>query len=122
MVNKDKEECLVIKDNQREKFSQFMERLSEDPVLRTNREGSPFSLTEIMHEARYPLNQESQYDHECQELIPVIKKPMIDVALLLTLVLREKGLNCTSDDLMNHVLGGGSVEQFIQQAHERNEE
>ncbi len=112
------EERLVIQDNQREKFSQFMERLAKDPVLKNNRAGSRYSLAEIMHEARYPLNQEFQYDHGCQEFIPVIQKPMIDVALLLTLLLQEKGLNCTSDDLMNHVLNGGSVEQFIQQAHE----
>ncbi|MNI56639.1 hypothetical protein D3C73_1116540 [compost metagenome] len=66
------------------------------------------------------MKQEFQYDYERQRFVPLEQKPVIDVALLLTLLFQEKGLNCTSDDLVKHVLSGGSIEQFIQQAYEDN--
>ncbi|WP_054939104.1 hypothetical protein [Paenibacillus ihuae] len=103
--------------DKQEQFNRFMSRLAEDPVLRSNTTGSRYTLEEILQEARYPLKQEFRYDYGQQKHVPVEASHVIDVALLLTLLFQEKGLNCTSEDLMNHVLNGGSVEQFMQQAY-----
>lgn len=116
MVNKDMEDPPQNRENQREKFNQFMGRLAEDPVLRNAATASRLSLAEILNEAKYPVNQEFQKDYGLQQFVPMEPKPAIDAALLLTLLFQEKGLNCTSDDLVRHVLDGGSVEQFMQQA------
>ena len=112
----------MVNKNKREEFSRFMERLAEDPVLLNQTTGSRLSLAEILNEAKYPVKQEFQYDYGLEQFVPVEQKPSIDVAKLLNLLFQEKGLNCTSDDLMRHVLNGGSVEQFIEQAYEASEE
>lgn len=104
MVNKYKD-IIETREDQRERWGQFIGHLADDPVLKSNRSLSRYTLTEILQEARYPIEQ----------------IPVIDIALLLTLLFQEKGLNCTSDDLVRHVLNGGSIEQFIEQAYVINE-
>lgn len=104
------------RERKRKILIEFLSRLAADPSLKKEEPDSSHTLTEMLYMTKYPIKKELQYDYSSNKFTSTEDKLVIDIALLLNLLFKEKGLNCTSDDLMRHVLEGVGFEQFLQQA------
>ncbi|ANY67328.1 hypothetical protein BBD42_13215 [Paenibacillus sp. BIHB 4019] len=96
------------------KAKAFFKKLADDPMFAPEPgRTAGRSLTEWLLMAQYPMKQEMVFDYEQQRYVPSEARPRIDLAELLTLLLRKKGINGTFEDMMDHVLEGGSFQQFL---------
>ncbi|MBD2846948.1 hypothetical protein IDH44_17255 [Paenibacillus sp. IB182496] len=97
----------------------FLDRLSADPALRPSDAPSQGrSLAEWLELAKYPVPPVLRINHDARryKVTPSHLESGIDVSVLLTLLLRQQRINRTADDLMRHVLEGGSVASFLDHA------
>jgi hypothetical protein len=79
------------------RLKQFLKILSEDPSL-LNQDGleETRSLSEFLMFTGYlPRNEP------------------VDLAKLVSLLLRKKGLEAGSEDMMDHIMSGGTVDDFM---------
>ncbi|WP_338553116.1 hypothetical protein [Paenibacillus sp. KS-LC4] len=96
------------------KAKAFFKKLADDPMFAPEPEKcAEKSLTEWLLMAQYPIKQELAFDYEERQYMPSEARPRIDLAELLTLLLRKKGINGTFEDMMDYVLEGGSFQQFL---------
>ncbi len=85
------------REQKRVRLKQFFEILSEDPsLLKQNGRNELRSLSEILIVSGY---------RTCNE--------PVDMARLLSLLLRKMGLKAGSEDMMEYVMNGGTVEDFM---------
>lgn len=105
--------AVIAKEQRKLRLKQFLKFLAEDETI-TGESESGQTLAELLFYTEYPLRKEFVYDYNKNRYVPSNKKPHIDLAELLTLLLKKSGLKAESEDLMDHVLQGGSVEEFIQ--------
>lgn len=105
---------LVQRKQRALKTKAFFKKLADDPLFapESGRTAGK-SLTEWLLMAQYPIKQERVFDYEEQRYVPSEARPRIDLAELLTLLLRKKGINGTFEDMMDYVLEGGSFQQFL---------
>jgi uncharacterized membrane protein affecting hemolysin expression len=86
----------TYKNDKQARFKLFLQRLSEDKDVRSG-SGTPVrSLSELLLFAGYTPSGES-----------------VDVSRLLTLLLHEQGVEGCSEQLIEHVLSGGTIEGFL---------
>lgn len=85
------------REQKRVKLKQFLEILSEDPTL-MNQDGQKElrSLSEIIMISGYRPWHEP-----------------VDMARVLSLLLRKSGLSASSEDMMEYMMNGGTVEEFM---------
>jgi hypothetical protein len=96
------------------KVREFLKRLAADPSLDNSQQLSTTrSIAEWLHKTEYPIKQEMVFDYSKKCFVPSENKPFIDLAELLTRLLHKQGMNCTFEDMMDHVMAGGSVDEFI---------
>ncbi|PZD97723.1 hypothetical protein DNH61_00195 [Paenibacillus sambharensis] len=111
----------TAKEHKQVLVNKFLKRLAEDPSLDGNgsRPSETFTMAELLHVTQYPLKREFVYSYDQREYTPAPEKPVIDMAVLLDLLFKEQGLSCTFEDLMEHVLDGGKLDDFLkdQQRH-----
>jgi hypothetical protein len=84
------------KNDKQARFKQFLQRLSEDKDVGRGAVKPTHSLSELLLFAGYNPNGEA-----------------IDMARLVTLLLRTQGLEGCSEQMVEHVLNGGSIEGFF---------
>lgn len=97
------------------RVTEFLERLANDPGLSKQEFPSGRkSITEWIHITKYPLKKEMIYNYDKNRFESVSDKSTIDFSLLLTLLMQKQGIDCTSEELMDHVLKGGSIDEFLQ--------
>jgi len=81
------------------RLKQFLKMLSEDPSL-LHQDGAmqsqSRSLSELLLISGYPSRNES-----------------IDMAELVSLLLKRLGMEAGSEEMMEHVMNGGTVDEFI---------
>ncbi|SFF19166.1 hypothetical protein SAMN04487969_11749 [Paenibacillus algorifonticola] len=105
---------LVQRKQRALKAKAFFKKLADDPLFAPEPgRTAGRSLTEWLLMAQYPIKQEMVFDYHEQRYVPSETRPRIDLAELLTLLLRKKGINGTFEDMMDHVLEGGSFQQFL---------
>jgi uncharacterized protein YihD (DUF1040 family) len=92
------------------RLRQFLQYLAEDDSLGA---GKSNSLTELLYYTEYPLRREFVFDYKKNKYVPGAQKPCIDLAELLTLLLDKKGIDKSFEDLMDHILRGGSLDEFL---------
>lgn len=97
------------------KVNEFLKRLASDPGLDQGSSSDQRSLTEWIHLTRYPLKKEMIYNYDKKRFETTGEKSTINFSLLLTLLLQKQGIDCTSEELMEHVLRGGSIEEFLRE-------
>ncbi|WP_010270047.1 hypothetical protein [Paenibacillus senegalensis] len=108
-------QMLLERKRQALRVSEFLARLANDPGLSDQEISSGrISITEWIHLTKYPLKKEMVYNYDKKRFEAENDKSTINFSLLLTLLLQKQGLNCTSEELMEHVLQGGSVDEFLQ--------
>ncbi len=86
-------------EQKRVRLKRFLKLLSEDPSMLIQK-GCPRelpSLSELLLATGFTPDNEP-----------------IDLAALTSGLLKKVGLEACSEDMMNHVMGGGTVEEFIQ--------
>lgn len=96
------------REQKRVRLKQFFEILSEDPSLLNQQNGlnELRSLSEILNVSGYRTWNEP-----------------VDMARLLSLLLKKMGLKSSSEDMMEYVMNGGTVEDFMNTkkvVHRRN--
>ncbi|MBJ6359780.1 hypothetical protein ACFOQM_00355 [Paenibacillus sp. GCM10012307] len=96
------------------KVKEFLKRLSTDPSLDRNEAPTATnSISEWLNKTEYPIRQEMVFDYSKKRFVPSENKPRIDLADLMTRLLHKQGIECTFEDMMNFVLGGGTIEEFM---------
>lgn len=96
------------------RVGEFLKRLAHDPGLDDKEPPSNRrSLTEWLHTTKYPIKKEMVYNYDKKRFESTNEKSTIDFSLMLTLLLQKQGMNCTSEDLVEHVLEGGSIDDFL---------
>ncbi|ASS66736.1 MULTISPECIES: hypothetical protein [unclassified Paenibacillus] len=93
------------------KLRQFLQVLAEDDSLGLANQSD--SLAELLYVTEYPLRREFVFDYKKNRYVPGSQKPRIDLAELLTLLLDKKGIDKSFEDLMEHILHGGSLDDFL---------
>jgi hypothetical protein len=87
------------REQKQARLRQFLKILSEDPSL-INRDGGrledSWSLSELLMFTGYSPRNEP-----------------VDVAELVSLLLKKLGLECGSEDMMDYVMNGGTVDDFM---------
>ncbi|CDN43825.1 MULTISPECIES: hypothetical protein [unclassified Paenibacillus] len=94
------------------KLRQFLQVLAEDESLGSANQAD--SLAELLYVTEYPLRREFVFDYKKNRYVPGSQKPRIDLAELLTLLLDKKGIDKSFEDLMEHILRGGSLDDFLE--------
>jgi hypothetical protein len=112
---------LVEKEKRRTLINQFLKCLAADPALVNNKAPQLSTMTDLLYSTKYPLKKVFVYDYKTNKYMQSDSKPTIDLALLLNLLFKEKGLDCTFEDLMKHVLEGGNITSFLQQTDAKTE-
>jgi len=84
------------KNDKHARLKQFLQRLSEDKDVCRGAGMPARSLSEFLLFAGYTPSGES-----------------VDMAKLVTLLLREQGVEGCSEQMVEHVLNGGSIEGFL---------
>jgi hypothetical protein len=96
------------------KINDFLRHLAQDPALSNPPvPGYARQLFEWLRITEYPIKQELVYDYHVRRFVPSSNKPTIDLAELMNMLLRKRGLDCTFEDLVDHVLSGGSIDEFL---------
>ena len=85
------------REQKRARLKQFLKILSEDPSL-FDQEGPEElrSLSELLIVSGYRLRNEP-----------------VDMAELVSLLLKKQGFEACSEDMMEHVMQGGTVDDFV---------
>ncbi|XEC96223.1 hypothetical protein AB6A23_06665 [Paenibacillus tarimensis] len=96
------------------KVKEFLKCLAADPEF-ADLQPNPNSrsLSEWLYIAEYPIKQEMIYSYEKRRFESSNRRPVIDLAELLTMLLKKQGVNYTFEDLMDHVLAGGALADFL---------
>ncbi|TFE28186.1 hypothetical protein [Cohnella luojiensis] len=80
-----------------ERLKQFLRMLSEDPsLLNQDSVEESWSLSELLMYTGY---------------LP--KNEPVDMSELVSMLLKKMGLDACSDDMMNYVMNGGTVDDFM---------
>ena len=82
--------------DKQDRLKQFLQRLSEDKDVSSGLEMPTRSLSEFLLLAGYTPNGES-----------------VDIAKLVTMLLSVKGIEGCSEQMVEYVLNGGSIEGFL---------
>lgn len=106
-------QALLLRKQKALRVNEFLRRLAQDESLAksANDQERP-TMSEWLHRAEYPIKKEMVYDYTRRTYVSTNKKPNVNLAELVTLLLQKEGRNCTADDLINHVLEGGSLDEF----------
>ncbi|GBF76336.1 hypothetical protein PA598K_04798 [Paenibacillus sp. 598K] len=104
-------QALLLRKQRALRVNEFLKRLAQDESLVGDAQERP-SMAEWLHEAEYPIKQEMVYDYGSRKFIPTHNKPVINLAELVTLILEKQGSRYTAEDLIDHVLAGGTIDQF----------
>lgn len=84
-------------EQKRVRLKQFLEILSEDPSLKNQeRQEDSRSLAELLMVTGYTVRNEP-----------------VDMAELISLLLKKVGHEACSEDMMEHVMNGGTVDEFM---------
>ena len=86
----------AMQEQKRMKLRRFLERLAEDKTLRGMETNRNHSLSEMLTQSGCHLRGNS-----------------IDIAELITVLLHKKGKKGCAGQLMEHILGGGTIEEFL---------
>lgn len=89
---------VISKEDKQDRLKKFLQRLSEDKDVGKGAGKPTRSLSEFLMFAGYMPNGDS-----------------IDLSRLLTLLLRTQGMEGCSEQMIDHVLNGGSIEGFFGQ-------
>ncbi|WP_373230150.1 hypothetical protein [Cohnella sp.] len=84
------------------RLKQFLKILSEDPSLIQDGKEETRPLSEFLMFTGYPPRNEP-----------------VDIAKLISLLLRKKGLEVGSEDMMEHIMNGGTVDDFMNTGEQR---
>ncbi|MEV5027109.1 hypothetical protein [Paenibacillus sp. LPE1-1-1.1] len=84
-------------EQKRVRLKQFLEILSEDPsLMNQERQEDSRSLAELLMVTGYTVSNEP-----------------VDMAELVSLLLKKVGHEACSEDMMEHVMNGGTVDEFM---------
>ncbi len=86
----------AVQEQKRMKLRRFLERLAEDETLRCTETNREHSLSEMLALSGWRPSSNS-----------------IDIAELLTVLLHKKGKKSCAGQLMEHILRGGTIEEFL---------
>ena len=103
-------QALKSQEQKKLKLRQFLHHLAGDESLETIETGT---LADLLYYTEYPLCKEMVFDYRTNHYVPSSQKPSIDLAELLTLALRKQGIDKSFDELMDHILQGGCLEEFL---------
>ncbi|WP_028562424.1 hypothetical protein [Paenibacillus pinihumi] len=96
------------------KVKEFLKRLAADPSLdNSGALSTTRSIAEWLHKTEYPIRQEMIFDYSKKRFVPSENKPLIDLADLMSRLLQKQGMDCTFEDMMDFVLSGGSIDEFM---------
>ncbi|CAM3557751.1 hypothetical protein [Marinicrinis lubricantis] len=103
---------LNISDMKRQFFKTFLIRLGEDPAMSEKNKKPVRPLAEWIMKTGYSMEQCFEFDQQSGELLPQ-QRPQIDMAKLLNLCFKQHNMDCTADDLMLHIIQGGTLQSFL---------
>ncbi|MFS0725631.1 hypothetical protein [Paenibacillus sp. 1P07SE] len=104
-------QALLLRKQKALRVNEFLKRLAQDESLAGSGDDRP-SMAEWLHMAEYPVKQEMVYDYAKRKYVSTHKRPKVNLAELVTLLLQKQGCSGTAEDLIEHVLAGGSVDEF----------
>ncbi|QJC53348.1 hypothetical protein HGI30_18390 [Paenibacillus albicereus] len=93
-----------------------LQKQAEDRSMAAKRERLRLFLDRLAQDEMLAADGPATADRAKPAAAPAGAGLPADAALLLTGLLRERGIAEGADQLMEHVLGGGSVETFLQRA------
>ncbi|AJY75705.1 hypothetical protein [Paenibacillus beijingensis] len=106
--------ALIAQEQKKIRLKQFLKFLADDETLGAGSENaSGQTLAELLFYTEYPLRKEFVYDYNKNRYVPSDQKPRIDLAELMTLLLQKSGMTAGCEELMDYVLQGGSVKDFM---------
>ena len=106
-------QALLLRKQKALRVNEFLKRLAQDESLaEAGGEQDRPTMAEWLHRAEYPIKKEMVYDYTKRRYVSTHTKPTVNLAELVTLLLQKEGSRCTAEDLISHVLEGGSVDEF----------